>query len=94
MAVMSKVLPETMISPETGETMHRGVRPFIVSYKGKSITVELPGYYSEHGDEGVHVGNDMAVADLALRTLKVEAEVVAEGGGRPAEGWRKRLRQK
>ena len=44
MAVSKTDLPETMVSPETGETLRRGLRPFLVTYKGKSITVELPGY--------------------------------------------------
>lgn len=74
MAVMEKPMPETMISPETGAELRRGVRPFTVSYKGKSIAVELPGYYPENGDEGIHVGDDMAVTDAALRALKEEIE--------------------
>lgn len=74
MAVMEEQRPKTMISPETGEELRRGVRPFLVSYKGKSLTVELPGYYPENGDEGIHVGDDMAVTDAALRALKEEIE--------------------
>ena len=74
MAVTKRDLPETMMSPETGEVLHRGMRPFVVAYKGKSVTVELPGYYPENGDEGIHIGDDMAVIDLALRTLKEEIE--------------------
>lgn len=67
-------LAEAMTSPETGAVLRRGVRPFVVAYKGKSISVELPGYYSETGDEAVHVGADMAVTDAALRMLKEEIE--------------------
>lgn len=74
MAVMAEQRPKTMISPETGEELRRGVRPFLVSYKGKSLTVELPGYYPENGDGGIHVGDDMAVTDAALRALKEEIE--------------------
>lgn len=74
MAVARKELSDTMMSPETGEVLHRGVRPFVVAYKGRSITVELPGYYSENDDEGIHVGDDMAVTDAALRVLKEEIE--------------------
>ena len=88
MAVSRKELPETMASPETGETLHRGVRPFMVAYKGKSITVELPGYYPENGDDGVHVGDDMAVTDAALRTLKEEVE------GIPTPATIRRVREK
>ena len=88
MAVSRKELPETMASPETGETLHRGVRPFMVAYKGKSITVELPGYYPESGDDGVHVGDDMAVTDAALRALKEEVE------GIPTPATIRRVREK
>lgn len=76
MAVAKKDLPDAMMSPETGEVLHRGVRPFVVTYKGKSITIELPGYYPEGGGEGIHVGDDMAVTDAALRALKEEIEGV------------------
>jgi HTH-type transcriptional regulator/antitoxin MqsA len=67
-------LPDTMISPESGEILYRDARPFVVTYKDRSITVELPGYYARSGDEGIHVGEDMAVTDAALRMLKEELE--------------------
>lgn len=88
MAVSRKELPETMASPETGETLRRGIRPFMVAYKGKSIMVELPGYYPENGDDGVHVGDDMAVTDAALRALKEEVE------GIPTPATIRRVREK
>lgn len=62
--------PETMVSPETGQLLRRGVRPFVVSYRGHGQTVELAGYYPEEGDNGIHIGDDMAVTDAALRQLK------------------------
>lgn len=46
----------TMISPETGETLTRQVRPFTVTYKGESIIVDLPGYYPATGNEGCMLG--------------------------------------
>ncbi len=39
--------------------MIRGVRPFLVTYKGERRTVELPGYYPEGEGEGVHIGVDL-----------------------------------
>ncbi|MHC2259449.1 XRE family transcriptional regulator [Sinorhizobium meliloti] len=39
----------------------------MVTYKGRSKTVELPGYYLENSDEGIHVGDDMAATDAALK---------------------------
>lgn len=74
MAISMKNLPDTMISPETGEVLRRDVRPVVVTYKGKSMTVQFPGYYPEGDGESVHVGEDMAVTDAALRILKEEAD--------------------
>lgn len=88
MAQSKDPLPDTMISPESGETLRRGVRPFVVTYKGKSVTVDLPGYYPEHGDEGIHVGNDMAITDDALRSLKEDIE------GIPSPSTIRRVRKK
>jgi HTH-type transcriptional regulator / antitoxin MqsA len=65
MATKVGTLPKTMPSPETRETLTRGVRPFKVTYKGQSIAVDLPGYYPQNDGEGVHVGNDMSVVDRA-----------------------------
>lgn len=31
-----KILPDTMVSPETGQVLLGDVRPFVVTYKGKS----------------------------------------------------------
>ena len=88
MAITAQDLPETMVSPETGQLLRRGLRPFVVSYKGLSRTVELPGYYPDDGDDGVHVGDDMAVTDAALRLLKEEVE------GIPAPATIRRVRKK
>lgn len=88
MAVSKQELPKTMISPETGETLRRGTRPFLVTYRNKSSTVEQPGYYSETGGERVHVGDDMAISDIALRTLKEEID------GIPSPATIRRVREK
>ena len=32
--------------------------------------MDLPGYYPESGEDGVHVGEDMAVTDAALRAFE------------------------
>lgn len=63
-------LPETMTSPFDGSVMRRGTRPVTISYGGKSVVVDLPGYYPEHDGEGVHVGDDLKVADDAVAALK------------------------
>lgn len=63
-------LPGTMRSPETGEVLTRGTRPFAVLYKGETRTVDLSGYYPDGDGDGVHVGDDLAVVDATLRVLK------------------------
>ncbi len=88
MAASKQTAPEIMVSPETGATLRRGARPFIVTYKSRSITVEMPGYYSEDGAEGVHVGEDMAVSDQALRSLKEQID------GIPSPATIRRVREK
>ncbi|WP_407519575.1 type II toxin-antitoxin system MqsA family antitoxin [Methylobacterium oryzisoli] len=81
-------LPETMPAPETGETLVRGSRPFAVTYKGVTLTVDLAGYYPAGDGDGVHVGDDMAVVDQALRILKEQVD------GIPAPGTIRRVRHK
>jgi HTH-type transcriptional regulator / antitoxin MqsA len=83
-----QILPETMFAPETGEMLTRDVRPFVVTYKGESITVDRPGYYSASNDEGVLIGDDMRVTDEALRILKERAD------GLPSPATIKRIRAK
>jgi HTH-type transcriptional regulator / antitoxin MqsA len=83
-----RILPETMFAPELGEILTRGVRPFVVTYKGESITVDLPGYYSASSDEGVLIGDDMRVTDEALRILKERTD------GLPSPATIKRIRAK
>jgi HTH-type transcriptional regulator / antitoxin MqsA len=70
MPTKAGTLPQTMPSPQTGEPLTRGVRPFKVAYKGMAVIVDLPGYYPNGDGDGVHVGNDMSVVDRALGTLK------------------------
>jgi HTH-type transcriptional regulator/antitoxin MqsA len=78
--------PETMISPVTGRMLRRDVRPFTVTYKDESVVVDLPGYYGDEEDDGVHVGDDMTVVDNTLRSLKERVD------GIPAPATIRRLR--
>ena len=73
---MERSLPAKMVAPETGETLMRAVRPFVVTYKGESVTVDLPGYYPEGDGDGVLVGDDMRNADEALRMLREKLDGV------------------
>jgi HTH-type transcriptional regulator / antitoxin MqsA len=70
MAVSTGTPLNTMLSPETGELLSRGSRSFKVTFLGRSLDVDLPGYYPEGNGDGVHVGDDLEVIDSALRTLQ------------------------
>ena len=65
---------EVITSCETGEELHRDVRPLTLSYRGESITVDMPGWYSEDGVRGVHSQDDMKVSDHALNIMKARVE--------------------
>ena len=58
------------IHPETGEVLHRDVRPVEYTYKGESIIVNQPGWYPAEGDDGILTQEDMKIAGQAVRTLK------------------------
>ena len=66
------------VGPETGAPMHRAERPLTLTYKGKSITVDMPGWYCDQSEESVHTGEDMKVSDRALNQLKARAEGLLE----------------
>src|ERR1700734_1235872 len=66
------------VDPETGAPLHRDVRPLTLTHKGQSITVDMPGWYSDQPNEGIHTGDDMKVSDRALNRLKARTEDLLE----------------
>lgn len=62
------------ICQETGAVMSRGMRPVTLSYKGLSIEIEMPGWYANGVEDGVHSGDDMKVSDRALHRMKAQSE--------------------
>jgi HTH-type transcriptional regulator/antitoxin MqsA len=66
------------LDPETGVALHRDVRPLTLTYKGESITVDMPGWYGDQSDESVCDPEDMEVSDRALSLLKARVD-----GSRP-----------
>lgn len=63
---------ETMIHPETGEVLRRGVRSVTLTYRSRKRKVLLPGWYPAKGTNGVFVGSDMEASDKALAEVKEE----------------------
>ena len=66
------------VDPETGAPLHRDVRPFTLTYKGESITIDMPGWYGDQPDEGIFTGEDMKISDRALNRLKARSEGLLE----------------
>ncbi len=62
------------IDPETGAKLRRDIRPFTLTYKGESVTFDMPGWYGDQPDEGVFEPVDMKVSDRMLNRLKARAE--------------------
>ena len=58
--------------PETGTPMKRGVAPMTISYKDRSATFEMPGWYCNERGESIHTGEDMKVSDRVLDRLKAQ----------------------
>jgi HTH-type transcriptional regulator/antitoxin MqsA len=58
--------------------MQRGVRPLTLTYKGESITVDMPGWYSDASDESILTGIDMKISDRVLNRLKARKEGLLE----------------
>jgi HTH-type transcriptional regulator/antitoxin MqsA len=58
--------------------MHRGVRPMTLSYKGESVTFDMPGWYCDQSDQSIHNSEDMKLSDRMLNRLKARAEGLLE----------------
>ena len=66
------------ICPETGAPMHRGMRPMTLTYKGESLTFDMPGWYCDQSEESIHTGEDMKISDRKLNLLKAKCEGLLE----------------
>ncbi len=71
-------MTDSPVCPSTGAPMRRDIRPLTLRYKSGSITFDMPGWYAEQSDEGIHTGEDMKVSDRALNRLKARAEQLLE----------------
>jgi len=54
--------------------MHRDVRPMTLTYKGESLTFDMPGWYCDQSKESIHIGEDMKVSDRMLNRLETHSE--------------------
>jgi HTH-type transcriptional regulator / antitoxin MqsA len=58
--------------------MHRDTRPMTLTYKGETITFDMPGWYCDASDESAHTGQDIKVSDRMLNRLKARTEGLLE----------------
>jgi HTH-type transcriptional regulator / antitoxin MqsA len=63
---------ETMIHPETGALLTRGLRQETVTYMGLSRVINASGWWPEDGGDGVIAGSDHDAFDAALAEMKAE----------------------
>ncbi|MGV7031130.1 type II toxin-antitoxin system MqsA family antitoxin [Methylobacterium symbioticum] len=70
-------MADAPLCPLSGQPMRRDVRPFTITYKGRGRTFDMPGWYSDAGDESVFTRADLKVSDRHLATLKAEVENLA-----------------
>src|SRR5260370_39239372 len=66
------------VCPETGAPMHRAVRPMTLSYKGESVTFDMPGWYCDQSEQSIHTGEDMKLSDRMLNRLEARTEGLLE----------------
>src|ERR1700730_10160942 len=64
------------VCPVTGKPMVRDVRPMTITYKGQSVTVDMPGWYCDESGESIHTGEDMKVSDAALKALRNQVDLL------------------
>jgi len=53
--------------------MVRDVRPMTLSFRGESITIDVPGWYCDASGESIHTGEDLKTQAKARATLKARA---------------------
>lgn len=71
-------MTDNPLCPKTGAPMSRGMRPVTLTYKGESIIFDMPGWYCDESDEGIHTGKDMKVSDRILNRLRARSEGLLE----------------
>ncbi len=54
--------------------MVRDTRPMTITYKGRSSTFDMPGWYCHESGESIHTAEDIQVSDAELKELKIKVE--------------------
>lgn len=65
-------MSEKRVHPETGQVLHRDVRPQTVCVGSLSREIDVPGWYPEDDGDAIHSGADLNVLNEAFKTLREE----------------------
>jgi HTH-type transcriptional regulator/antitoxin MqsA len=58
--------------------MYRARRPVTLTYKGETVTFDMPGWYCDASAESIHTGEDMKRSDRMLNRLKARIDGLLE----------------
>ena len=61
---------KTIIHPITGETLYRDVRPMEFTFRGETITVNMPGWYPAGDGDAIFTHEDLQVSERVLDNLQ------------------------
>lgn len=64
---------DTMISPETGRPLTFEIRPLTVTFGGRSLTVDMPGWYGEDDEDAIFDKAGQTAYHRAMTVLKARA---------------------
>ena len=68
-------MEDVMYDVETGAELRRDIRPFTITYQGRSRTFNMPGWYPAGEEcEATFTQDDLKVYDKEIKVLKAEAE--------------------
>lgn len=67
-------MEEKVYNPDTGEELHRDIRPVEFEFKGKKFVVKMSGWFPAKGDDGIFTKEDRKAYNKALNKIKAEVE--------------------
>lgn len=65
-------MDEYRIHPDTGERLHRDIRPMTITYAAFSRTLDVPGWYPPHDGDAIHIGSDLDGVDAAIGEMRAD----------------------
>jgi len=63
-------MTKTIVCPKTGQDLQRDVRPLKLARAGRSVVVDMPGWYGSEGTQSLHSVADIETSEKALNNEK------------------------